>query len=174
MTTSRSNTYDWDLIAHADPTVRERVGEEEWAVRVDLAACYRLIARYGWTDMIYNHISARVPGSHDKFLINAFGLLYEEVCASNLVTVDVEGNVLDGPKSGANPAGFIIHSAIHQARHDAACVLHTHSKAGSRRVRPASRPAQHQSARHAVPRPPCLSRLRGHCAGRGCAGQAGQ
>lgn len=80
--------------------------------------------------MVYNHISARVPGSHDRFLINAFGLLYEEVCASNLVTVDLAGNVLDGPESGANPAGFVIYSAIHQARPEVACVLHIHSKAG--------------------------------------------
>ena len=123
--------HDWDRVALPDATVRERVGAQEWAVRVDLAACYRLIARFGWTDMIYNHISARVPGRHDRFLINAFGLLYEEVCASNLVTVDLAGNVVDGPESGANPAGFIIHSAIHRARPEVACVLHTHSKAGS-------------------------------------------
>lgn len=131
ITTSHPTGPAWDRIALPDPTVRERVGPEEWAVRVDLAACYRLIARYGWTDMIYNHISARVPGTHDRFLINAFGLLYEEICASNLVTVDLTGNVLDGPESGANPAGFIIHAAIHRARPEVACVLHTHSKAGS-------------------------------------------
>lgn len=131
VTSLHATAHSWDRIARPDPTVRARVSAEEWAVRVDLAACYRLVARYGWTDMIYNHISARVPGRHDQFLINAFGLLYEEVCASNLVTVDLTGNVLDGPESGANPAGFLIHSAIHQARPAVACVLHTHSKAGS-------------------------------------------
>jgi ribulose-5-phosphate 4-epimerase/fuculose-1-phosphate aldolase len=132
MTSVLSDTRpDWNSLPAIDPTVRDRVSEEEWATRVDLAACYRLVARFGWTDMIYNHISARVPGTHDRFLINAFGLTYEEVSASNLVTVDTAGKVLDGPASGANPAGFLIHSAIHQARPDAACVIHTHSKAGT-------------------------------------------
>lgn len=122
---------DWSRLADTDDNLRDRVSAEEWEARVNLAACYRLIAAYGWADMIYNHISVRVPGSHDRFLINAFGLLYDEVSASNLVTVDLEGRVLDGPATGANPAGFIIHSAIHRARPDAMCVLHTHSKAGT-------------------------------------------
>lgn len=131
MTVQPPPAADWTTLADPDPTVRDRVSDEEWQVRVDLAACYRLVARYGWTDMIYNHISARVPGTHDHFLINAFGLLYDEVTASNLVTVDLEGRVVDGAASGTNPAGFLIHSAVHQARPDVGCVLHTHSKAGT-------------------------------------------
>lgn len=99
--------------------------------RVELAACYRLVAHFGMTDTIYNHISLRVPGFHDRFFINAFGLMYEEICASNLVTVDTEGNIIDDPTGlGINPAGFVIHGAIHRARPDVACVLHTHAIAG--------------------------------------------
>lgn len=99
--------------------------------RAELAACYRLVAHFGMTDTIYNHISLRVPGFHDRFYINAFGLMYEEIRASNLVTVDVEGNVIDDPTGmGINPAGFVIHGAIHRARPDVACVLHTHTVAG--------------------------------------------
>lgn len=109
--------------------VRNKVSAEEWAVRVDLAACYRLIALYGWDDLIFTHISARIGGSHD-FLINPYGLLFEEVTASNLVRVDLEGNkTLESPYE-INPAGFTIHSAIHAAREDVACVLHVHTVAG--------------------------------------------
>jgi len=111
-------------------TVREQVTREEWALRVDLAACYRLIALFGWDDLIFTHISARVPGPRAHFLINAYGLLFEEMTASSLVKVDLDGNiVLDSPYD-VNPAGFTIHSAVHAAREDAGCVLHTHSKAG--------------------------------------------
>jgi ribulose-5-phosphate 4-epimerase/fuculose-1-phosphate aldolase len=99
--------------------------------RIDLAACYRLIHRLGLDDSIYTHISARVPGTHDRFLINPYGLRFEEVTAGNLVTVDVDGAVIDDPVGlGINPAGFTIHSAVHAARHDVACVLHTHTVAG--------------------------------------------
>lgn len=99
--------------------------------RIDLAACYRLIHRLGLDDSIYTHISARLPGTHDRFLINPYGLRFEEVTASNLVTVDVDGTVIDDPVGlGINPAGFTIHSAVHAARHDVACVLHTHTVAG--------------------------------------------
>ena len=99
--------------------------------RIDLAAAYRLIHRLGLDDSIYTHISARLPGSHDRFLINPYGLRFEEVTASNLVTVDIDGNVIDDPLNlGINPAGFTIHSAVHAARTDAACVLHTHTVAG--------------------------------------------
>ncbi len=113
------------------PEVEGRVGADEWAVRVDLAACYRLVHHFGMTDLIYNHISAQVPGPDGHFLLNAYGLLYDEVCASNLVKVDLEGNVVDDPLGwGINRAGFVIHGAIHQARPDAACVLHTHTRAG--------------------------------------------
>jgi ribulose-5-phosphate 4-epimerase/fuculose-1-phosphate aldolase len=110
--------------------VRSQVTTEEWDVRVNLAACYRLIAMYGWDDLIFTHISARVPGPDDHFLINAYGLLFEEMTASTLVKVDLDGQiVLDSPYP-INPAGFTIHSAVHAARSDAGCVLHTHTRAG--------------------------------------------
>ena len=113
-----------------DLKVRERVSDEEWQLRVNLAACYRAIAMYGWDDLIFTHISARVPGPDDHFLINAYGLLFEEMTASSLVKVDLDGNaVLDTPFL-VNPAGFTIHSAVHEAREDAGCVLHTHTRAG--------------------------------------------
>ena len=109
---------------------RADCSDEEWAMRVDLAACYRLIDAHGWCDQIYNHITARVPGTTDQFLINPFGLGYDEVCASNLVKIDLDGNVLDESDYGINAAGYTIHSAVHSARHDAVCVLHTHTDAG--------------------------------------------
>lgn len=111
-------------------SVRAQVSDDEWQTRVDLAACYRLIALYGWDDLVFTHISARVPGPHEHFLINAYGQLFEEMTASSLVKVDLDGQVvLDSPYP-VNPAGFTIHSAIHAARPDVACVLHTHTKAG--------------------------------------------
>jgi len=102
----------------------------EWAVRCDLAACYRLVAMYGWDDLIANHMTAKVPGEPDAFLINPFGLLFEEVTASNLVKIGPEGNPLEPTGHEVNRTGFIIHSAIHQARDDAHCVIHLHSRAG--------------------------------------------
>jgi ribulose-5-phosphate 4-epimerase/fuculose-1-phosphate aldolase len=114
----------------AAPKVRGQVSEVEWDLRVDLAACYRLVALYGWDDLIFTHISARVPGPEHHFLINPYGLLFEEVSASSLVKVDIDGRkVIDGPYD-INPAGFTIHSAIHAAREDAQCVLHLHSRNG--------------------------------------------
>lgn len=105
--------------------------DDEVRCRRDLAAAYRLVAHFGMDDSIYTHISARLPGHGDRFLINPLGLRFEEVTASNLVTVDIEGNILDDPYGcGINPAGFTIHSAVHIARHDVACVLHTHTEAG--------------------------------------------
>lgn len=105
--------------------------KDEYDSRVELAACYRLISYFGLTDSIYNHISLRMSNHPDRFLINAFGLLYDEITASNLVTVDFDGNILDDPTGlGINEAGFVIHGAIHRARHDVKCVLHTHSVAG--------------------------------------------
>lgn len=110
--------------------VRAAVTEAEWAQRVDLAACYRLVARFGWDDLIFTHISARVPGPEHHFLINPYGMLFDEVTASSLVKVDLQGRkVLDSPYE-INPAGFTIHSAIHAAREDAQCVLHVHSVNG--------------------------------------------
>jgi ribulose-5-phosphate 4-epimerase/fuculose-1-phosphate aldolase len=110
--------------------VKSRVSEAEWQTRVDLAACYRLVARYGWDDLIFTHISARVPGEGHQFLINPYGMTFDEVTASSLVKIDLEGRkLLDSPYE-INPAGFTIHSAIHAAREDAKCVLHTHSLNG--------------------------------------------
>ncbi|HEX4927718.1 MAG TPA: class II aldolase/adducin family protein [Burkholderiales bacterium] len=113
-------------------SMRERVSAEEWALRVDLAACYRLVARYGMTDLVYNHITARVPGPAHHILINAYGMLYEEVTASSLIKVDLAGNIVDKADHGysVNAAGYIIHSAVHEAREDAQCVIHTHTRAG--------------------------------------------
>lgn len=111
-------------------SVRDQVSDEEWQLRVDLAACYRIIAMHGWDDLVFTHISARVPGDEHHFLINAYGMMFEEMTASSLVKVDLNGDkVLESPYP-VNPAGFVIHSAIHDARHDIACVLHTHTKAG--------------------------------------------
>lgn len=105
----------------------------EWEVRVDLAACYRLMAHFGLTDLIYNHITARVPGPEHHFLINPYGLMYEEVTASSLHTIDMSGAIIrrGHPDLDVNPAGFVIHSAIHMGRDDAACVIHTHSRAAT-------------------------------------------
>lgn len=112
-------------------SVRDNVSEEEWQVRVDLAAAYRLSHLYGWTTtLIYNHISARVPGPEHHFLLNPFGLRWDEVTASNLVKIDLEGNILDDTPYRINNAGYTIHSAIHAAREDAMCVIHTHTEAG--------------------------------------------
>jgi len=117
-------------IAAETLNVRGRVSPEEWQTRVDLAACYRLIAMYGWDDLVFTHISARVPGPDDHFLINAYGLLFEEMTASSLVKVDLDGNIVLDTPYVINPAGFTIHSAVHAARKDAGCVLHTHTRAG--------------------------------------------
>jgi ribulose-5-phosphate 4-epimerase/fuculose-1-phosphate aldolase len=111
--------------------VREQVGEKEWETRVNLAACYRLMHEFDMVEMIANHISARVPGTTDQFLINPYGMLYEEITASSLVKIDLEGNILfNATDYGINQAGYVIHSAIHAARHDVECVIHTHTLAG--------------------------------------------
>ena len=113
-------------------SVRQRVSAEEWEVRVKLAAAYRLAALFRWTDHIYTHFSARVPGPDEHFLINAFGLLFDEITASNLVKVDVDGTIIDDPLGlGINQAGYVIHSAIHRARPDLKAVLHTHTRDGA-------------------------------------------
>lgn len=116
---------------HISPA-SQHYSPEEWAVRVDLAAAYRLVHDYGWTDMIYNHLSARVPGPEGHFLLNAFGLAYDEITASSLVTVDLAGNIIHAPDPAysINLAGYVIHSAVHEARHSAGCVIHTHTPAG--------------------------------------------
>jgi ribulose-5-phosphate 4-epimerase/fuculose-1-phosphate aldolase len=111
-------------------SLKQVVSAEEWQLRVQLAACYRLVALYGWSDLVFTHISARVPGPEHHFLINPYGLMFDEITASSLVKVDQECNkVIDSPFP-VNPAGFTIHSCIHAVREDAGCVLHTHSRAG--------------------------------------------
>ena len=110
--------------------VRAHVSAEEWRVRVDLAAAYRRVAHYGWDDMIFTHLSARVPGHNEHFLLNPFGMLFEEVTASNLVKVDMNGTLVDGSNQFINAAGFTIHSAVHMSRHDAQAVMHLHTDAG--------------------------------------------
>ena len=112
------------------PSMQSRVSPAEWAIRVDLAACYRLVADFGWDDLVFTHISARVPGAADEFLINPYGMMFEEITASSLVRVDAQGNKTADSPFPVNPAGFTIHSAVHAARHDVACVLHTHSLNG--------------------------------------------
>src|SRR5271156_2419339 len=113
-------------------TLRDRVTEAEWQARVDLAACYRLAHHFGMTDLIYTHISARVPGPDEHFLINPYGLLFNEISASSLIKVDLEGAVVLKPDLDypVNQAGFVIHSAVHAARADVRCVMHTHTRAG--------------------------------------------
>jgi ribulose-5-phosphate 4-epimerase/fuculose-1-phosphate aldolase len=107
--------------------VKSKVSEAEWKLRVDLAACYRLVAHYRWDDLVFTHISARLPGPEHHFLINPYGMTFDEITASSLVKIDLDGRkVLESPYE-INPAGFTIHSAIHAARDDAKCVLHTHS-----------------------------------------------
>jgi ribulose-5-phosphate 4-epimerase/fuculose-1-phosphate aldolase len=117
--------------SEAASNVRELVSEEEWQTRVDLAACYRLVHHYGMTDLVYTHLTARVPGPEHHFLINRYGLLFNEITASNLVKIDGEGQIVGGgDQSLINYAGFVIHSAVHTARHDVGCVMHTHTTAG--------------------------------------------
>ncbi len=111
-------------------TIRSQVSDEEWQLRTDLAACYRIIAMYGWDDLVFTHISARVPGPDEHFLINAYGMLFEEMTASSLLKVDLHGNKVLESSQLVNPAGFVIHSAVHEARPDVTCVLHTHTRSG--------------------------------------------
>ena len=111
--------------------IRNRVSDEEWAVRVDLAAAYRLVAHYGWDDLIYTHISARVPGPEHHFLINPYGMTFEEITASSLIKIDMSGELVMESDYGVNKAGFTIHSAVHEAREDARCVIHLHTLDGT-------------------------------------------
>jgi ribulose-5-phosphate 4-epimerase/fuculose-1-phosphate aldolase len=112
-------------------TINDRVSKDEWQTRVDLAACYRLVAQYGWDDLVFTHITAKIPGADNQFLINPYGMMFEEITASSLVKIDSAGNKLDSDNPyPINPAGFVIHSAIHAARSDAKCVLHTHTPNG--------------------------------------------
>lgn len=112
------------------PSMQQRVSAEEWQARVDLAACYRLAAEFGWSDLVFTHITVRVPGTEDQFLINPYGMMFDEITASSLVKIDMQGNKLEESAFPVNPAGFTIHSAIHAVRHDAQCVIHVHSLNG--------------------------------------------
>jgi ribulose-5-phosphate 4-epimerase/fuculose-1-phosphate aldolase len=112
------------------PSLKSRVSPDEWKVRVDLAATYRLVAHYGWDDMIFTHISARVPGPEHHFLINPYGLMFDEITASSLVKIDLNGNKLEESPFPVNPAGFTIHSAVHSACDEAHCVIHLHTTDG--------------------------------------------
>ena len=122
-------------MSSANPTRSEKalslgITAEEWALRVQLAACYRIFDLLGWTEYIFNHITLRVPGPEKHFLINPFGLWYSEVTASNLIKIDLDGNTIGRSEWPVNKAGFVIHSAIHAARSDAHCIMHTHTTAG--------------------------------------------
>ena len=112
------------------PSLKGKVSEEEWAIRVDLAAAYRMVAYYGWDDLIFTHLSARIPGPEHHFLLNPYQLMFEEVTASSLVKVDVHGNPVEPTPFITNPAGFTIHSAVHMAREDAQAVIHLHTPDG--------------------------------------------
>ena len=118
------------MVASVARNLERNVSPAEWQQRVNLAACYRLVEHFGWTDLIYTHISARVPGAPGQFLLNRFGLLFDEITASSLIKVDFDGNVIDDKDAPVHKAGFVIHSAIHAGREDVDCVIHTHSKAG--------------------------------------------
>ncbi len=116
--------------AQEKSSIREQVSDQEWQARVDLAAAYRLVAHYGWDDLIFTHISARVPGPEHHFLINPYGMMFEEIKASSLVKVDLDGTIVSETSYIINPAGFTIHSAVHAAREDALCVMHLHTDYG--------------------------------------------
>ena len=116
--------------AQAIGSLEGKVSPEEWQLRVDLAATYRLVALHGWDDMIFTHISARVPGPEHHFLINPYGLLFEEITASSLVKIDLDGNKVQDTPYPVNPAGFTIHSALHMNRDDAHCIIHLHTTDG--------------------------------------------
>src|SRR6201995_3858495 len=128
---NRGMTPDLDPLDSVEiPSMEGKVSEEEWAIRGDLAAAYRMVAHYGWDALIFTHLSARIPGPEHHFLLNPYNLMFEEVTASSLVKVDVNGNPVDPTPFITNPAGFTIHSAIHMAREDAHAVMHLHTPAG--------------------------------------------
>ena len=141
------------------PSLEGKVSDEEWAIRVDLAAAYRMVAHYGWDDLIFTHLSARIPGPEHHFLLNPYNLMFEEVTASSLVKVDVNGNPVEPTPFITNPAGFTIHSAIHMAREDAHAVMHLHTPAGQAVAAHSRRAAAADPDRDAGPRRPRLPRL---------------
>ena len=119
---------------HADPalirSIKGQVSADEWSARTDLAAAYRAVALYGWDDLVFTHISARIPGPDHHFLINPYGMMFDEITASSLVKIDLDGNKVMESPFDINPAGFTIHSAVHEAREDAQCVMHLHTTEG--------------------------------------------
>jgi ribulose-5-phosphate 4-epimerase/fuculose-1-phosphate aldolase len=125
-----ADAFSLSVIARAVQGPKFVPSAEETALRLDLAACYRLVAHYGWDDLVVTHISARVTGEHDAFLINPFGLMFEEVTPENLVKINMRGEIISDTPYGVNGAGFVIHSAIHEARPDAHCVIHLHTRDG--------------------------------------------
>ena len=141
------------------PPMQDRVSAEEWKIRVDLAAAYRLVAHYGWDDLIFTHLSARVPGPEHHFLLNPYQLMFEEVTASSLVKVDMSGNPVEPTPFITNAAGFTIHSALHMAREDAHAVIHLHTPARPGGLRPCRGPAAADPDRDGDPRRDRLSRL---------------
>jgi ribulose-5-phosphate 4-epimerase/fuculose-1-phosphate aldolase len=116
-------------LPHLIPQLEGRVSAEEWQTRLDLAAAYRLVAHFRWDDLVFTHITAKIPGT-EHFLINPYGLMFDEITASSLVKIDIAGKILQDTPFPINPAGFVIHSAVHSARHDAQCVMHTHTLNG--------------------------------------------
>lgn len=122
------NTPNADAVP--EPVIPAGISAAEWQVRVDLAACYRLCALNGWDDLIYTHISAEVPGEKGRFLINPFGYRFDEICASNLVKIDLAGRIIGDQRYRVNVSGFAIHGAVHSARSDAMCVMHLHNANG--------------------------------------------
>lgn len=118
------------MTAQKPVSVHAEVSEAEWQVRVDLAAAYRLVALYGWDDLIFTHLSARVPGPEHHFLINPYGMMFDEITASSLVKINLQGEIVSPSPYFVNPAGFTIHSAVHAAREDALCVIHLHTHYG--------------------------------------------
>lgn len=118
-------------MTQAAASIKEKVSPAEWQCRVELAAAYRLVAHFGWDDLIFTHISARVPGEGHHFLINPYGFLFDEITASSLVKINIDGEIISETEHFINPAGFTIHSAVHAAREDAVCVMHTHSLYGT-------------------------------------------
>jgi len=147
-------------MAVAEATEPESMSQDEWQARCDLAACYQLVDLYGWSDLSGTHISARIPGT-EHFLINPYGLLFDQITARNLVKVDQDGQIVGHSDWPVNPAGFLIHSCIHRARPDVHCVLHTHTRAGN------------AVAMQKDGLLDCLSRLRRRGAGRGRTGKPG-
>jgi hypothetical protein len=152
-------------LSRLTPQLEGTVSAEEWQTRVDLAAAYRLVATFRWDDLVFTHITAKIPGT-EHFLINPYGLMFDEITASSLVKIDIAGNVLQETPFPINPAGFVIHSAVHSARHDAQCVMHTHTLNGVAVSATEERRAADLAVLDLRSRQPRVPRLRGRGAAR--------